>query len=177
MLRRLTHTVLAAGLTTLLATAAQAQATCGASGATPSCTPTGTQVTGTLQRIVFLSVTNPSFGLTMPTDVDFLAAGSVAKADLGAQVVTVRANATWTLTLQGAAWTGTGNNGKSVGDLEWTKNGGTNWTTMTTSAATLATGAPTAGSGTTVGYRTTWTLTTDTPGTYTMGLTFTLSSP
>ncbi|HVT39053.1 MAG TPA: hypothetical protein VHE78_08405 [Gemmatimonadaceae bacterium] len=168
----LTAVVMAAATATV-----QAQATCGATGAAPSCSPAGVQVTTTVQRIVFLSITPASFTLTAPTNADFVASGTTTKVDLGAHVATVRANAAWTLTIQGAAWTGTGNNAKAVADLEYTKNGGTSYTTTTTSAVSLTTGAASGGTTVTVGYRTTWTLATDSPGTYTMPLTYTLSSP
>jgi hypothetical protein len=115
--------------------------------------------------------------LTAPTNTDFTGGGTATKTDLGAQVVSVRANAAWTLTIRGAAWTGSGNNGKLVADLNWTSTGGGAWNSMTTSAATLASGVATAGTDTTVGYRTAWSLTSDTPGTYTMALTFTITAP
>ena len=177
MSRRLAIIVSTVLVTAAAVPSAHAQATCGATGAAPSCSPAGTQITTTVQRIVFLSITNPSVSLTAPTNTDFAAGGTTTKTDLGAQVITVRANSAWTLNVQGAAWTGTGNNAKAVGDLEYTKNAGTSWTTMTTSAVALTTGTATAGANTTVGYRTTWALVSDTPGTYTMALTFTLSSP
>lgn len=177
MLRRLSNTVLALCLTAAAASMAQAQATCGATGAAGvSCSPTGTFVTGTMQRIVFLSVTNPSFGLTMPTDVNFTVAGTTNMTNLAAQTATVRSNAAWTLTAQGAAWTGTGNNGKATGDLSWTTDAVT-FTPMTLAAATIGSGAATAGTPIVLGYRTLWTLASDTPGTYSQALTFTMTAP
>ena len=178
MLRRLTTTALALCLTVAAASTAQAQATCGNTGAAGvNCSPTGTFVTGTMQRIIFLSVTSPSFGLTMPTDVNFAGGGTTNMTDLGAQTATVRANAAWTLTAQGAAWTGTGNPSKATGDLSWTINGGGTFTPMTTSAATIGSGTATAGVAIVLGYRTLWALATDAPGTYSQALTFTLTAP
>lgn len=160
------------------APAAAAQATCGVARTAPtSCEPAGTQITTTVQRMVYLSITSPSFSLTTPTNADFTGGGTTTKTDLGAQVVTVRANAAWTITIRGAAWTGTGNNAKLVTDLNWTSNGGGAWNAMTSSAVSLASGTATAGTGTTVGYRTAWSLTSDRPGTYSMALTFTVSAP
>lgn len=177
MSRTIRMAQLALCVTVALSATARAQATCGATAAAPSCAPAGTQVTTTVQRIVYISITNPAFTLTAPTNTDFTGGGTTQKTDLAAQVVTVRANAAWTLTIQGAAWTGTGNNAKLVADLNWTSNGGALWNAMTVAAVTLATGAASAGANTTVGYRTDWSLTSDTPGTYTMALTFTVSSP
>lgn len=180
MLRSVRNTAIALALTAMYAAAAHAQATCsntGVAGGPATCTLAGTSVSGTLNRIVFLSLTNPAFGLTMPTDVDFIAAGTVQKVDAGAQVATVRANANWNLTIKGSAWTGTGNTGKAIGDIAWTTDGGVTYTPMTGGNITLAAGAPTLGSNATIGYRTLWSLNTDTPGSYSMALTFVITAP
>jgi hypothetical protein len=177
MLRRfLAGSVALAALATIGATAG-AQATCGNTAASnATCSPAGTTVSATVQRIVFMSITNPAFSLTAPTDLNFTAGGTTTITDDPAQTVVVRANAAWNLQIKGAAWTGTGNNSKAVGDLAWSKDGG-GYTAMTTSNAAYATGSATGGLSMTVGYRTAWSLTSDTPGTYNMALTFTLTAP
>lgn len=174
----LSRTAFSFAATIAFAGAAQAQATCGATAAAnASCAPAGTQVSTTVQKIVYISITNPSVALTAPTNLDFTGGGTTTKADLAAQVATIRTNAAWTLTVQGAAWTGSGNNAKLVGDLAWTTNAGALYTALTTSAVSVTTGAATAAATVTIGYRTAWSLTSDTPGTYTMGLTYTLAAP
>ncbi len=178
MSRHLSRTAFAVAATIAFAGAAQAQATCGATAAAnASCAPAGTQVSTTVQKIVFISITNPSVALTAPTDADFTGGGTTTKVDAAAQVATIRTNAPWTLTVQGGTWTGSGNNSKAVGDLGWTITGGPGYTAMTTSAVSVTTGAATAATTVTIGYRTAWSLTTDTPGTYTMGLTYTIAAP
>lgn len=176
--RRFTIAALSALFVTVVATNAQAQTSCGnTSATTATCSPAGTQVTTTVNKIVRLTVTPASASLTAPTDADFAASGTAAIVDAALHALTVRANVNWAITIQGSAWTGTGNNSKLVGDLEWTSNGGTNYSTMTTSAVALTSGAATAGSSpVNIGYRTTWHIDTDTPGTYTMALTFNISS-
>jgi len=177
MLRRLSISTAAAFVMAGFAATAQAQTSCGATNAVAaSCSPAGAQVTTTVQKIVRLTVTPASAALTAPTDVTFAASGTGTVVDAGLHVLTVRANVNWAVTLTGSAWTGTGNNGKAIGDLEWTINGGTSYTATTNAAASMATGSATASAVTTVGYRTTWNLVSDGPGTYTMGLTFTISS-
>jgi hypothetical protein len=182
MLRRLKHTGLAMMATVAFAATAQAQIACGATGVAggpASCSVNGS-VTGTMQRIVRLTLTPTNFGLTMPTDVDFAVAGTVQKVDAAAQVALVRANATWSLTIQSAAaWTGTGNTAaKAIGDLEWTSDAGVTYTPISATAANLATAQPkTAGTNVNVGYRTSWSLANDSPGTYSLALTFTLTAP
>lgn len=178
MLRNLNRSLLAVCVTVGLSASVQAQATCGnTGGAGTNCSPAGTQATTTVQRIVFMSITPAVATLTAPTNADFTAGGTTTKTDLAAQTVTVRANASWSLTIQGASWTGTGNNSKSVGDLKWSTTGGAPFTDMTTGTATLATGSATSGSNTTIGYQTAWALASDSPGTYVMALTFTLTAP
>jgi len=180
-MRSLKNIATALTLSAAFAAVAQAQAICGNTSATPAgaatCTLAGTSVTGTLNKIVFVSLTSPAFGLTMPTDLDFVAAGTVQKVDAGAQVATIRANAIWTLTIKGAAWTGSGNNSKTIGDIAWTTNGGGSYTALTAGNVTLASGSPTQAATATIGYRTLWSLDTDTPGTYTMALTFIMTAP
>jgi hypothetical protein len=166
--------------TVLCAGAAQAQATCGNTlVANATCTPAATNVTTTLNRIVYMSISPASAALTAPTDVDFTGSGTTTKTDLAAHVITVRANSSWNLSIQGAAWTGTGNNSKAIGDLTWSINGNAGpFTPVTNAAVNIVTaGTPTGSTITTIAYKTTWALATDSPGTYSMALTFTLTAP
>lgn len=178
MLRRLSISSMAAFVMVAgLAASAQAQVSCGSTNAvTASCSPAGTQVTTTVQKIVRLTVNPASATLTAPVDADFASGGTASVVDPGLHVLTVRANVNWAVTITGSAWSGTGNNAKAIGDLEWTINGGTSYTATTNAAVALTSGSPTASDVTTVGYRTAWNLVSDGPGTYTMGLTFTISS-
>jgi hypothetical protein len=157
---------------------AHAQATCGnAAASNASCTPAGVNVTTTVLNIVRLSITPASAALTAPTDVDFAGAGTADVDDLGLHSITVRANATWNLSVTGSAWTGTGNNAKAISDLGWSTTGGAPFAAMSGSPTQIATAGATAGTVVDVSYRTAWTLATDTPGTYTMSLTYTVTAP
>jgi hypothetical protein len=174
MIRRITVTAFASALVAA-ASVAEGQVSCGATGgAGANCSPAGTQVTTTVQRIVRLDVTPTSATLTAPTDVDFAAVNTVDKDDAG-HALTIRTNAAWSVTITGAAWTAPW--AKPVGQLQFTTNGGTSYTPMTTTAQSIGSGAATVTSALTVGYRTTWTLPTDVPGTYTMPVTFTIAAP
>jgi len=176
MLRRWSATTLA--MLAMLATAgtAEAQATCGATGAAGiTCTPAGVQVTTTVQRIIVLAVASNSVALTAPTHTDFLTGSTVQLENLAGHALTVRANTSWNLTVAGAVWTAP--YAKSVGDLEFTSDGGTNWTAMTVSDAAITSGLKTASQAVNLGYRTSWNIANDVPGAYTMGLTLRIASP
>ena len=177
MLSRLSISTAAAFVMTSLAATAQAQTSCGnTSATTATCSPAGAQVTTTVLKIVRLTVTPASAALTAPTDANFTAGGTADVDDAALHSLLVRANVPWAITVTGSAWTGTGNNAKAIGDLKWTIDGGTTYTSMTNAAVSLTTGSASAGATTTVGYRTHWILTSDGPGTYTMALTFTIAS-
>jgi hypothetical protein len=177
-LHRLSTAAFALAASVALSPSAQAQATCGTTGAAGvTCAPAATTAATTVSRIIFLSVNPAAAALTAPTDVDFAGGGTTNKTDVAAHVLTVRTNANWTLTVKGAAWTGTGNNAKPISDLAWSKTGAAPFTAMTTTAVTVNTGAATASTITTLAYQTAWALVTDTPGTYVMALTFTLTAP
>lgn len=178
MFTRLLNLTIAVCVTVAISATAQAQVTCGNTGAAgTNCTPAGTTATVTVQRVVFMSVAPAAAALTAPTNADFVGGGTTTKIDLAAQAVTVRANATWAMTIKGSAWTGTGNNAKLIADLGWSKTGGAPFTAMTNGAVALNNGAATASTITTLAYQTNWALVSDSPGTYTMALTFTLTAP
>lgn len=178
MLNKLVRTSIALSVTLGLAVSAQAQATCGNTGAAGvNCAPAGTTATATVQRIVLVSVNPAAAALTAPTNLDFVGGGTTTKVDLAAHVITVKANATWAMTVKGAAWTGTGNNAKLISDLGWSKTGAAPFTAMTNAAVALANGTATASNITTLAYQTNWALASDSPGTYVMALTFTITAP
>lgn len=179
MLRRIHQAAIATAAATMLAATAHAQATCGnTAGANATCTPAGVNVTTTVQNIVVLSITPASAALTAPTDVDFAGGGTALVQDVNLHQVTVRANAAWTLTvLAPGGWTGTGNNAKAIGDLGWSTTGGAPYTAVTGSAVTVSSGAPTASTVVNVSYGTNWDLLSDTPGTYTLALTYRVTAP
>lgn len=159
-------------------TQVEAQATCGdtdATSATCSLTAGAVTVTAEVDHIVYLSLSNENASLSAPTDADFTVDGDVQLEDLALQTLTVRSNADWDVTIQGAAWTAP--YAKPVGDIEWTVDGGTSWTAMTTSPVALDAGTPTAGDDIEIGYRTLWELADDEAGTYEMELSLAITAP
>jgi hypothetical protein len=169
---------LAAGLA-LVATTAQAQ--------TVSTTANPGSVTSyatvTVPTLLKLTIDDTSSTIPAPTATDF----DNGFSDAGTLVnATVKSNKAWTLSIKGGAatWTGTGGASatKAVGDLHWSTSGPGAGTALTTSNATLASGA----SGTTGGasgqsfaidYRILWSYSSDTPGTYTIPVIFTAAAP
>lgn len=177
MQRSIRPFLLAAAVTVVSASTAQAQSTfCGNTAAgTATCSPAGVEVTTTVLKIVHITVAPASAALTAPTDTDFELGGTVTLTDAGLHTLTIRANVAWEVTLVGAAWTAP--YVKAVDDLEFTFDAGANWDPMDAVTPTsIGTGAATNGATITLGYRTLWSLDVDEPGAYTMPLTVTVSS-
>lgn len=174
-MRSLRLASLIAAATLLGASSLAAQATCGATSAgTATCSPTGTNVTVTVNRIVRIVVTPTSAALTAPTDVDFTAGGTTTTDDINLQALLVRANVNWSLTATASAWTAP--YAKPISDAAFSTTGGAPFTAFTGSAQTLSTGTATAGTTVNMSYRVNWALATDVPGTYTLPVAFTISS-
>lgn len=91
--------------------------------------------------------------------------------------VAVSSNTVWSLSVASltALWSG-GDNDKPSTDLEFSYNGGA-FTQITTTPTTLASGGPGVFSSVPTDLQTTWSFTDDPPGTYALGLVFTLTAP
>ena len=159
---------LAAGLALAagISTAAQAQ-TCTTAG----CTVTHT-VSATAPTILKLTLSSVTTTLTNPVEADF---DGAAIQDNG-PTVTLKSNTSAHAQISATAWTGTGNNSKSVGDLTY-QLGGAGAFTAVTSTATDIIAAGTGNRNTSVKWGTLWHSASDTPGTYSLAVTFTLASP
>ena len=174
MIRRSSF-VFALGALVLSASAAEAQATCGNTAlVTATCTPAGTQVSVTVNKIVRLTVTPTSGSLTAPTDVDFTAGGTVNKDDANLQTLLVRANVAWALTATASPWTAP--YAKAIGDASFSITGGFPFTAFTGASQSVTTGSASAGATVNLSYRVSWSLTADLPGVYTLPVAFTVSS-
>lgn len=157
------------------ASSVQAQATCGSTAAvTATCSPAGTQVSVTVQRIVRITVTPTSAALTAPTDADFTAGGTTSTDDIDLQVINLRANVAWALTTTATAWTAP--YAKPIGDAGFSITGGAPFTTFTGGSQAVTTGAATSSQSVNFSYRVNWALATDIPGVYTLPVAFTISS-
>ncbi len=160
---------LAAGLALAagISTAAQAQ-----SCTTAGCTVTNT-VSATAPTIPRLTLSSTTTTLTNPVESDF---DGAAVQDAG-PTVTLKSNTSAHAQIStSATWTGTGNNSKSIGDLTY-QLGGTGPFTAVTGTATDIIAASTGNRNTSVTWGTLWHSATDTPGTYSLAVTFTLASP
>lgn len=143
----------------------------------PASITVGTAVAGTLPAT--------TLGLTTPTAGDFDAGASVTTAGL-----TVFANRSWTLLVSAAATTWTTSGGspsdpvwaaKPISDLQWgLAAGGPTWTGLSTTATTVTTGTgatANTGAAVTMYFRMLHGWTTDTPGTYSLPVTYTITAP
>ena len=156
-------------------------AQCTASGAPANCTQPGS-VSMTAGRVVRLQVSTGSTPLTAPTPADF-DAGFNATAG---PTFTVSANAPWTLSLRAssALWTAANTSPgaparttKPAGDLKWSTASNGTFTAMSTTDATMVSGAATPGSATNLFFETLYSWTLDTPGNYGLTVVLTLTAP
>lgn len=159
-----------------LAAPAAAQS-CNAAIPAGTCSLT-TTTSFTIGPALQLTVSAASTILTTPQATDFDAGFTT---DAG-PTVTVQGNQTWTVQVgtSQAAWTASGAGArpnKPAGDLEWGLAAGGPFQSVSLTAQALGTGTRTAGTSYTVFYRTLYSWTLDTPGTYSLPVTFTLVTP
>src|SRR6202165_6316166 len=154
---------------------------CTANGSPANCNRTGS-VTMTAGRVVFLQVSAGSTTLTAPTPTDF---DNGFNATTG-PVLTVSANAAWTLYLRASTvyWAATNTSAgaparttKPAGDLKWSKTSNGTFNALTTGDVNLATGTATASNVTSLFFQTLYNWTLDTPGNYSLAVVLTLTSP
>jgi hypothetical protein len=166
------------------ASAARAQTCTNAGVASATCSVVAT-ATATVQHVVSMNIGSTALGLSGITAIaNYNASGVATMNDLNLHTITVRANRSWTVSVNGnaATWTftpagGTTDPSKVVGDLGWSATGAAPFTAMTTAAATVATGSATNSSTIPMSYQTTYNITKDVPGSYSLGLTYTISAP
>lgn len=161
--------------------AAQTVTTCTVSGTNGKCSPDVSldkPATITNPALLQLTLSTTSFAATATvTDM-----GAVQGMSSGGTVaITVQANRAWTVQVQGNSATWTASAGawasKPVSDLRWSLTPTGASTAMSQTAATLLSGSAGAGTPTTVYMRPVVNWTTDKPGVYTLGVTFTLTAP
>lgn len=170
-------------LIALMPTALRAQLSCSISGTAGKCSPNvSLSVPATITNPALLAFTvSPSTTLTATatvTDMDVvtgMSTGSVA-------TITVQGNRTFSISVKGnsALWTATGVGAwasKPVSDLHWSLTPTGASTALSTTASTLMTGSPSSGTPVSVYFRPVVHWLTDTPGNYTMGITFTVTAP
>lgn len=155
-MRKLTATLLGAfvlfGATNLTAQSATASAT--------------GNVSITIGTVAYINVTNADVAFNQPSNTDF--ANTYIDAN-NSVAIEYGSNAAHDLQIQ---LDGLGS--KPVGDLSWSVNAGSNWTPMTTSAATMVSNAAGGLENATVDFRMHLDWTTDTAGTYSGQITYTV---
>ena len=132
-------------------------------------------------RVVQLSISPGTTALAVPTPADYNA-GFVAS---NGPTVTVRANASWTLSISSgiANWSAVNTQSepartnKPATDLSWSTAAAGPFVDLSTTAGTFASGNRTAGTLLTVFYRTKYSWLLDTPGIYSLPVVFTIVAP
>ena len=157
------------------ARAAAAQS-CSVNFPSGSCTAT-TSLTMTAGTLMTLSLSSTTTALTAPTAAGF----DNGYADDTGPSATVKSNVAWQLQVHAlaATWTPTGalaRPDKPRGDLTWSTSAGGSYAAVTGSPAAVTTGSATDGSVSQLYYRTLYSWTADTPGTYELTLTLTLTT-
>jgi hypothetical protein len=169
----------------LAGTAAQAQTSCNNAGAASATCNVAATVSSTVQHVVSMDIGSASLTLTDVTGISQYNSGTgiATVDDLSKHTLTIRANRAYKINIKANAsnFTHTPAGGasaysKPAGDLSWSTNG-TTFTALTTSDAQMNTGSPTNSATVQMSYRTTYGITTDAPGGYSLGVTFTVVAP
>lgn len=178
---------LAAAASALIGTAGVAQTSCTISGQNGKCSPDVVLANpGTMTNPALLTLTvSPTSSPLSPLSVTATMSDMDVAAGLGTPTpvsFTVQGNRAWSVQISGAAakWTASAGawTNKPVSDLRWSLSSSGATTAMSITPATVTSGSATAGSASTTVYlRPAVHWTTDLPGTYTIGVTFTLTTP
>lgn len=170
--------LVAAAMTLASAVTAQAQQTINCGGASEaaigaSCTVLNT-VSAAVPSVARMSITGPNTTtLTAPLAADFGTAGSGNQVTTSGPTITVSSNVAHTVTASSPTnWSGPVGSAKPATDLQIKVNAGS-FAAIGTIGGTAATNSATYAL--TFGNKYNWTV--DVPGTYTLALTFTLTSP
>ncbi len=132
----------------------------------------------TIPTVIRLSIDDTTTSLTTPTEAIF----NTGAASSSGPAITIQSNSPWTLYIRAGAatWTGVGavaRANKPAGDLGWNTTGGASYTPMTTVDATVKSGTRTASDITQIYYQVNWSWPLDTPGTYSLVVQYTVTSP
>lgn len=133
--------------------------------------------TYTNPKILSLTASTTTVALTV-NEAAFVA-GETPESSM---TLVVQGNRSWAVTVQGdaATWSATGTLAwafKPVTDIKWATTSGAAGTSLTTTAATVMSGNATASSSATLYWSSALSWATDKPGTYSMPITLTLTTP
>jgi len=166
-------TLVAAALLGLAATTPLSAQSCTTQ---PSCSVNNT-ASVTVPIVMKLLLSSITTSLTVPGADNY---DSTAVADNG-PTATVKANKGWTLKIaaQAATWTAAGgaNAAKAAADLAWSTAANGTFAGLTTAGATVLTSAVGSKTIQPLFYQTSWHSASDTPGTYSLVVVYTLSVP
>jgi hypothetical protein len=126
-------------------------------------------LSNTVPTVARLSIDQSSTSLTTPLASQF----NGAAVNTVGPTLTVNANHAYSIASSATAWTGTGNTAKPVSDLTVSFNNGS----FSALGATPMTGSATEQDLFHLSYNTLYHWTTDTPGTYSLAVTYTLTAP
>lgn len=168
----------AVGLLMLAARPATAQV-CNTAGAGPISCTVATTTTLTIPAILRMTIgsSTTNFGTLSATDYN---AGNKS---IAGPTITVKANQGWRVQVSSAAtfWTATGTGAwasKPLSDLLWSKTSiASGFTAVTSTAATIGSGTGTGGTVLPLWLQSNWSYANDTPGTYSVVVSFTLITP
>jgi hypothetical protein len=181
LLAPLSALLLAPAVTPPASLLAQTVTTCTVSGTSGKCSPdVSLDKPGTITNPALLQLTlsSTSFSATATASDMGVSQGMTTG---GTVTITVQANRAWTVQAQGnsAVWTASAGAwaSKPVSDLHWSLTPTGASTAMSQTSATILSGSAGAGTPTTIYMRPVVNWTTDKPGVYTLGVTFTLTTP
>ena len=157
------------------------QVVCQITGPAGSCTTSATTAitVPTILRLTIGSATTP-FGSITQADYD------LTRKDIAGPSVVVKANQPWRVQLSSAAinWSAVNTDplnpartNKPLADLLWAPTLGGSFTAVTGTPIQIGAGGRTGGTTIPLAFRSLWSYTLDTPGNYSIGVTFTLISP
>lgn len=133
-------------------------------------------VSSAVPFVARMTLSSATTTLTAPQAADFGTTAGVLTPS--ALTLTVNANAAYKITAQAAqANFSGGSTNKPAGDLTYNVNGSSTYLTLDVASTLISTTAATAATVYTIGYKTLYNWTVDTPGTYTLPLNYTLTSP
>ena len=171
----------------LFASTGVAQTTCSISGASGKCSPDVVLANpGTMTNPALLTlIVSPTSSALSPLSVTATMADMDVASGVGTPVsvsYTVQGNRAWSVQISGSTATWSASSGawasKPVSDLRWSLSSTGATTAMSVTPATVTSGSASSGSASTTVYlRPAVHWATDKPGTYTIGVTFTLTSP
>lgn len=176
-----------AGLSLLLSvlvisSIAAAQANCLVTGPNGTCTTVATTSTITVPTILKMTIGAGTTSFGTLTVADY----TLGRKDVAGPAVTVKANQAWRVQISSAAvnWTAVNSDPlnparttKPRADLLWGPSVGGSFTAMSATATQIGSGSGTGGTTIPLAFRSLWNYTLDTPGSYSIAVTFTLLSP